>query len=155
MTNLKLDDPTNPDCPLQHARDLLAASQRVRRTDGISWLQRHLKIGHQQAIQLMNALVASGEMIRVTEGADFCYVKSGDGEVHRAGKVMVLADPAMSFPAMLRKWRPLLLGLGEVELEVDVMPLPTRSTMALSDALGGTEWAYIVFDAPNSEVAPL
>ena len=154
MTNFDSVDDAISDRLLQCARDIVTHSPRVRRTDGISWLQRKLKIGHQQAIRVMEGLVASGELIRVPEAAGYSYLKAGDGEVHRVCKVMVLSALAMTKYAALTKWHPFLSGLGEVELEVEVTHLPSRSAPALSVALCGEEWDYFVVDGTSPEFAP-
>ena len=154
MANTNIPDESDIDLLLRRAMELVAHSPRVRRTDGISWLQRKLKIGHQQAIRVMEGLVASGELIRVPEAAGYSYLKAGDGEVHRVCKVMVLSALAMTKYAALTKWHPFLSGLGEVELEVEVTHLPSRSAPALSVALCGEEWDYFVVDGTSPEFAP-
>ena len=154
MINTNLAGASDIDLLHRRATELVAHSPRVRRTDGISWLQRHLKIDHQQAIRVMEGLVASGKMIRVPEVAGYSYLKAGDDEVSRACKVMVLSNPAMTASALLTKWRLLLLGLGEIELEVDVIPVSDRGTIEFSDVPSCMEWDYLIVDAPGPEVAP-
>ena len=155
MTNFDLADHATTDQLLERALKLVAESPRVQRTNGISWLQRLLKIGYHQAIGLMERLVASGDMIRVPDVSGYSYVKAGNGEVHRIAKVVLLTGAPISLPSGNSKLRQLFSHLGEIELEVDVVALRVRGEMAISDALQGHEWDYLIVDPVESEFAPL
>jgi DNA segregation ATPase FtsK/SpoIIIE-like protein len=147
MTNFDLADHAKTDQLLARALKLVAESPRVQRTNGISWLQRHLKIGYHQATGLMDRLVGSGGMIRVPEVSGYSFVKAGNGDIHRIAKVVLLTVTSTTRPAGISKWRQLFSHLGEIELEVDVVDLTVRGEKAISDALQGMEWDYLIVDA--------
>jgi DNA segregation ATPase FtsK/SpoIIIE-like protein len=155
MPNFDLIDQATTDQLHARALKLVAESPRVQRTDGIAWLQRHLKIGYHQAIGLMDRLVASGEMIRVPEVFGYSYIKAGNGDVHRIAKVVLLTGTSTTWPVGNSKWRQLFSHLGEIELEVDVVALTVRGEKEISESLHGLEWDYLIVDPAESEFAPL